>query len=235
VGVGRRNGFVPLQLLDEDIGSGCVVMAEDRPLLRLNVAKVVLSLFAAEVCTVAIISDGKDTAADRDARLRPVLRGRRQSAPPAECGRALPLSSNFSVELCSHTELSPPLGGGVRHGPTRFVPATPLKRLNTHGLAGSGTWGPGLAMRNLARNTSRKISVDPIHFSIVVVTSTGFGSVLPPIGFGLFYCQRHRRCTHGPFDRSDNAVCGLSVRGAFARHPISLDTARSSSPFLTAN
>lgn len=80
------DGFVRLELFDEDIRLGGVVAAEDRPGPLVDEADLVFSLaLMSEVSAVAIVDQCKDTAADRDAGLagygRPLSRprGRRGS------------------------------------------------------------------------------------------------------------------------------------------------------------
>jgi len=66
--VGLGDGLVLGQLLDEDVGLGGVAAAENGPPLRLDVAEVVRVLGTAEVGAVAVVDEGEDAAADRNAR-----------------------------------------------------------------------------------------------------------------------------------------------------------------------
>src|ERR1700677_1069540 len=70
-GIGLRDSFIPLQLLDEDVRGGGIASAEDRPRPLVEIAALVRFLAPApEVGAIAIVDEREDAAADRNARLQ---------------------------------------------------------------------------------------------------------------------------------------------------------------------
>src|SRR5271163_4473826 len=105
-GIGLRDSFILLQLLNEDVRVGGIASTEDRSRLLVDVADLVGFLAPApEVGAIAIVDEREDAATDRDARIPRVASLLPGCAEHPDLGGLLdvegsPVSSSLSVELC---------------------------------------------------------------------------------------------------------------------------------------
>ena len=104
--VGRSDGFVFCELLDEDVRLGGVAAAKDRSFIAAEVADgVPLLLTPAEIGTVTVVDECKDAAADRHPRLARMTGGLPRLAEYPDLFGLLDVEGtsalvDFRVELC---------------------------------------------------------------------------------------------------------------------------------------
>ena len=188
--VGLGDSLVLGQLFDERVGLVSVATAEDRALLGLNVAEMILVLAAAEVGAVAVVDDGEDAAADRDARLSRV----------AGCGPGRTVGTDLLglldmeglaalIELqCGalqvQAELGRPFGGGVGGGtPPNPVAQTLRVRLEAQQARRVREHGPRVRLGEAlaAQDIKEDLRVTPGHVGVGLALGRHVAKMAPAV------------------------------------------------------